>query len=523
MPPHRLGTVLYVCVAALFVAWCAQRDFARQGDGWEYLITTEALVRHGSADIRDADIAAVSGAIDAWVHARGGPAPAGAIRAVIDAELAHRFVLSPDGRQYAMHFWLYPLAAVPARVALAAAGWPVFNALVVTNAMLAAIAIWMVLFTGGNRMADRVALAATLAITPVLWYVAFTGVEVFCWAFVLLSLMALDRERPGLAAVLAGVAAAQNPPLVFLAFVPAGVAAARLDWRSSRRALAGASIALLPMAFYAWTVGTLSPLTRAHVDLGGVSVARTAGLLLDLDFGLLAYVPVLVLLLPIALVRLARTREPHRLLLLGALVATTLVAETQTNWNSAGMGLHRYAVWMLPMLTWIVLDGWSARGRVLVASAVVATSGAVLLVDAPDETNWLAHRHAAAWAMRAAPTWYHPEFEVFAERSAHAEAPPGWMIEGRRDGWTELLPVAHGHPSGEVTTLLVHAASAPRLQERFRVDGSYWPTLEALATAATSPVYVHPPAGAVWSREDLIDGTYQFGAVAAARVRVQAP
>lgn len=520
MPPHRLGAVVYVCIAALFVVWCGQRDFARQGDGWEYLITTEALARQGSPEILESDIAAVSHAIEAWLHARHGPAPAGAVRAVIDAELAHRFVVSDGGRHYAMHFWLYSLTAVPARVALAAAGWPVFNALVVTNALLAAIALGVVLFTGRGRPADRLALAATLGFTPVMWYVTFTGAEVFCWTFAVLALVALDRERYGLAAALAGVAAAQNPPLAFLALVPMGVAAARRDWRAGLRALAGASIAGLPMAFYAWTIGALNPLTRAHVDVGGISLARTAGLLLDLDFGLLPYVPVLVVLLPLAVVRTVRTREPRHLLLVAALAATTAVAETQTNWNSAGMGLHRYALWLLPMLTWLVVDGWSARGRLLIAGAVAVTSGAVLVADAPDETNWLAHRASAAWAMRVAPSWYHPEFEVFAERSAHAEAPPGWMIDGRRDGWTELLPVAHGHASGEVTTLLVHAESASRLQERFRIDDAYLPTLQAVARTAITPVYVHPPPGAVWSRHDPIDGTYRAGTVSASRVRV---
>lgn len=523
MPPHRLGTVAYVCAAVLVVVVCGQREFARQGDGWEYLITTEAFVRHGSPSIVEADVAAVSAGIEAWLQARGRPAPAGAVRSLIDGELAHRFVSSADGRQYAMHFWLYSLTAVPARLALAAVGWPAFNALVVTNAMLAALALAAVLFGGRGRPLDRLALAATLALTPVVWYVTFTGVEVFCWTFVVLSLVALDRDRHGLSALLAAVAATQSPPLVFLILVPLALAMAGRDWPATGRAVAAATVALLPMAFYAWAVGSVNPVTRAHVDPGGISLTRTAGLFVDLDLGLLSYVPVIVVLLPLAIGRVLRTRERRGGLLIVVLALAMAAAETQTNWNSAGMGLHRYAVWMLPMLTWLVVDGWSARQRLFIAGAVAVTSGAVLLVDRPEETNWLAHRPAAAWAMRAAPAWYEPEFEVFAERSAHAEAPPGWMIDGRRDGWIELLPVAHGYATGEVTTLLVHTGSAARLQERFRIDPAYWPTLERIATAAAAPVYVHPPAGAMWSRHDRIDGTYQAATVAASRVRVTAP
>ena len=45
--------------------------------------------------------------------------------------------------------------------------------------------------------------------------------------------------------------------------------------------------------------------------------------------------------------------------------------------------------------------------------------------------TWLEHRAVARWVMQRAPALYNPEFEIFAERSAHGEAPPLWMIQGR--------------------------------------------------------------------------------------------
>lgn len=523
MTVRRILVALWIAGGIAALGWAASRDFARQGDGWEYLATTEALARHGSPDVRDADVAAMSAAVDAWLTATVGPTQPGSVRGVIDGELAHRFATTADGRRYAMHFWLYPLSAVPARLALAATGRPVFNALVVTNVLLLTLALGAALFLGRGDEVQRLALALMLVATPVVWYAAFTGVEVFCWAFVVAALVALDRDRYGTSAVLASVAAAQNPPLAVLVLVPMALAVSHRQWRSAGHAMAGVAITCLPIVFYATTFGVPSLLTRAHVDLEGVSLARTASLFLDLDLGLLPYVPVLVVLLPVAVWRIARTRSARGAWLVAALLGAMAVAETQTNWNSAGMGLHRYLVWILPILTWIVADGCTPRGRWIAAAALVVTSGTALALERPDETNWLAHRAAARWMLREAPAWYHQEFEVFAERSAHAEAPPGWMVDGRRDGWTELLPVAHGRASGEVTTLLVHAGSAARLRERFRVDDAYWPTLLAIASSHATPVYVHPPAGTVWTLHDPVDGTYQPATVAAVRLSTLQP
>ena len=54
-----------LCTAAL-IGWCARLDFARQGDGWEYLVLLDAFDRHGSADVRPGDLDAMFAHIDSW-------------------------------------------------------------------------------------------------------------------------------------------------------------------------------------------------------------------------------------------------------------------------------------------------------------------------------------------------------------------------------------------------------------------------------------------------------------------------
>lgn len=505
---------LTILVAAL----AARRDFARQGDGWEYLIMVEAWVRHGSPDVREGDIAAVAGAVDAWLTSTSGPTKPGAVRAVVDGEIAHRFVTTPGGQRLAVHFWLYPLVVVPARWVLdAVGGWP-FNALVVTNVGLVALALAAVLVFGPGDEGRRRTLAVLLLATPVVWYVLFTGTEVFSWTCAVLSLVALERGRHGTSSVLAGLGATQHPAMAPLALVPVALALVDRNAAAATRAAAGAGLALLPLVDHTWRFGRPGLLLAENASAGAVTIGRFVGMLTDLNVGLLPYVPVLLLALPVAAWHALRTRDATRSLLLAALVAMMAGVQVQQNWNSAGMGLQRYLLWMLPVLTWIVAGARAPYPRAWLAAASVATS-VVVLADWPAETNWLEHRPVARWVLQHAPALYAPEFELFAERAAHAEAPPAWMRQGRADGWRELLPVAVGHASGEVTVLLVDRESAPRLPDRFVVAPDYWPALQRIAAQASTPVYVYPAPGAVRSRHDPVDGAYHAGMQAAERVR----
>lgn len=521
MAPRARSLIVTACVAVTLVlaGLAGRRDFARQGDGWEYLLMVEAWVRHGSPDIRAGDVEAVAGAVDRWLQVTSGPTVPGAVRGVVDSELENRFATTPAGRTLPVHFWLYPLVSVPARLVIDALGGWSFNALVVTNVLLVGLAIGTVLAAAGSG-SRRHALAALLLASPIVWYTLFTGGEVFSWALGVMALVALDRGHTAVSAALAGLGAAQNPAMAPLALVPVLRAFSDGGLRGALRTGVFATLGLLPVADHLWHFGRPGVLLAENASLAGVSASRAFGLLTDLNTGLLPYVPVLLLAVPVAAWTAWRERHARLGWLLLAFVLMLTLAQTQMNWNSGGMGLHRYLVWMLPVLTWFVVDGWPERTRARLAVAAVATSVAVL-VDWPAETNWLEHRPVARWVLRHAPALYRPEFEVFAERAAHAEAPPGWMRQGRTDGWRELLPVAVGDRAGAVTTLLVDRDSVSRLDERFSMTPGYRAELVKRATAARVPIYVHPPPGAMRARVDPIDGAYYASMQAAARVREQ--
>lgn len=506
MPSHRLGFALFVCVSALLIGWSAQRRFARQGDGWEYLVMTDAWMRHGSPIVRPQDVDAMFAGIDRFD--RAGPGEPSAVDRYA-AELPHGFATAADGTQHARHFWLYSLLALPAKLLLRLAGGREFNALVVTNIWMFAAAVGFALVAGGGSPHQRAAFVLLAGVTPVLWYLTFTGVEVLSWALATTALVCLERRWYWQSALAAALAGTQNPPMVLLAIAPVVLAAHERAYRQAGAALAAAFVALVPVVCTWWYFGTPT-LIAATIDAGHISAGRTWSLLMDLNAGLLPYVPVLLVAAPWAVWRQARGGDAVALVMAVAVVGMLLGMQTQINWNTDGRGLRRYLVWVLPALAWFVVRAWHERVRWRVVAAAVVSSGAVLVMDPPADHDWLAHRPLARWVLREWPGFYNPDFEVFTERSAHAEAPPLWLIEGRRrDGWMLGLPVAHGRPSGEVTKLLVHRDSASELSRRFRIDPVYLPELQRLAGAATTPVYLQPPSGAVWAAPGAIDGRYR--------------
>jgi hypothetical protein len=442
---------------------------------------------------------------------RSSPAAPGAPTAQVAyaAQLPHGFATAADGSMHARHFWMYPLLAVPAKFALRLTGGREFNALVVTNAWLFAAAVGVALAAAPGPLSQRLAFVLLATVTPVLWYLTFTGVEVFSWALAVVALVAVERRWYWQSALAAALAATQNPPMVLLALVPVLLPAHRREFWPAGAALAAASVALLPVADTWWHFGEPT-LIAATLDAGRISAGRTWSLLADLNAGLLPYAPVLLVAAPWSAWRLARRGDLAALLLVVAVAGMLLGMQTQINWNTDGRGVRRYLIWVLPALAWLVARAWHDRVLARWVTAAVITSGAVLLLDPPSDMNWLEHRPLARWVMREWPALYNPDFEVFTERSAHGEAPPEWLLDGvRRDGWILGLPVAHGRASGEVTKLLVHRDSAAELTRRFRIDPAYLAELRRRAEAATTPVYVEPPPAAVWAAAGSVDGRYR--------------
>lgn len=483
---RRSLLALYLLGAAALVGWVAGRDVAVAGDSWEYLATLQSLWEHQSPDVRPGDFAATL-AVFPPDHPDGKPGfvvgdPPG-------------WLTAPSGKPFCIHFWTMPAMAVPAKAALRWTGGSELAAVPVANAVWLAVAVGVALFAGGGPLRRRLLFVGLAAVTPVTWYVEYGGVEVFCWSLVVLGLVAFDRERFVWSGVAFALAATQNPPIAALVLLPV-LGAWRLG-RARAALVAGLAVVItaVPALFYLWHFGRPS-LLATYADPSLISWRRTASMLFDLNQGLLPYVPVVLVAVPLAVALSIRRRE---WLWLPALLATAAVAaamQTQVNWNGDGRGMLRYLVWIVPPLAWVAargIRGWMAWSTLAWA---VLIQGGILALDPPTRWQYIEQRWLAAWVMCEQPTWYDPEPEIFAERQT-----------GEVGDLSSHLPVLFGRSNGEVTKVLLDRHCVDRIAGRFeRIDPDTLAKMRAAAEAADRPAYFHPPEKAAWVRPWTIHG-----------------
>jgi hypothetical protein len=238
----------------------------------------------------------------------------------------------------------------------------------------------------------------------------------------------------------ASLATLQAPPFVLLlAFVWARrVLAGPLPRSAGDATLAAAPALASPLFFYLY-FGTPSLIARESAHLSNLSASRTLDLLLDLNLGLVAYMPVTVALFALAAAA-ALWRAPRAPWDAVLLAATALMAVTTTangNWNHGTVGPSRYAVWLLPMVCFLVVrladQAPAGRGPLLttalalaiaVQATVVVGKGATLA-----EPDYHRHSDLARLVLRYRPGWYNPDHQVFEARATRGDASGPWIYE----------------------------------------------------------------------------------------------
>ena len=423
LPFNRLRVMWLGVYAVCLVTLAASSYQRRTGDAGEYLAMALNLSRLRPPSIAPAELSAYETEF-------------AALNRGFDAgTLRYRELVDSGGRQDFVHFWLYPLIVVPAiwltRLAAVLPTW----AFTITNA-------WLLLL-GAAVVSRRIGWlwAVALFAGPVVWWSDKVQVEAFVFALLAIGTCLL-RQSPGLAVLALAAAAAQNPAMLLLWGL--GIAAIILDGRARSgrwwmAVTASALLAALPVLYYQWRLGTLSPLADTSTN-AWPSIGRLLACLVDLNIGLVANAPFFAMLLMVAVVSALRSwRELSRgeRLFVPFGVLGLLVAFAQpVNLNHGGTpGMSRYALWLtplaIPLLAALRLE--SARWPRVAAIALVAASATWSLVTFHPRRaeQYLAPTALAELIWMRAPGLDNPEPEIFAERASRAE--PGFLPMGTAD------------------------------------------------------------------------------------------
>ena len=494
VPPSRgsrwwtvVAAVAFVAAAVLLLRYQADKQPRLNGDGWEYWYMAESFHRHGTPELLPSDRAAVDREAsrisdNLW----------------IPPDHPYAYMNTPEGRWFGVHFWSYALSSVPAKAYLEWTGESGLGGLGLANAAWFILAIGVTLFGSSAPVGQRLALAVLAAAGPVLWYIAWTGAELFSWAMVLIAVVTYRDRRYAWSAAAAGLAATQNPPIILFGAVAVLAAMCERRWRVAALAIAGTAIGLIPYGFFQYHFG--QPNLIAGDSYGAradyISWVRCWSQLTDFNQGLLPYAPFLVLGAVAGAIRMVYTRDFHGLLLLAGGVAVAVGTQVSRNWNSGCDGLQRYLVWIIPFAAGVAVQGIGGRWRLwaLAAAALVAHVAILYEFERADalQGGYLEHTAVAKWVLTHCPEAYWVEPEVFVERVRHVDDWPRAPVD---------LPLGFARPDGTVSKMLLDAEAVEKLPKRYEVEPGYLATLQERAARASRLFYVHPPRARVRATE----------------------
>jgi hypothetical protein len=345
----------------------------------------------------------------------------GRYRTFHDAPLApHYRVRGRNGVIYSLHAVGLSVLILPAWSVGGYAGVTVFMALL--SALLAVeVREWVRALTGREGLAEAVGWTAALS-PPLVYYAGLVFTEVpaaLALSFGLRRARTVDLGRGGALAV--GLAAAALPWLN-VRYAPAAILViAHVLWRHPRAHTAVAALAPAVvsaaglLAYHQALYGFWDPRRvygrRPELALSGLGEGLP-GLLLDQEFGLLAYAPALALALP-GFAALWR-RDRRVAITAGAVIlVAVLSAGAWPMWRGGFNPPGRFLVPILPLLAMAAALAWDRHGL---------TAGASLLLG---WTLWTGL--AGAWE----PQLVH--------RDRDGTAPLFRQLSGARE-WTGLLP-----------------------------------------------------------------------------------
>ena len=412
-----------------------------EGDILEYAAMATALAAHGTPDIRHPDV----------VRARQlAPVPAlsphfdAMERNMRDPNLLHPvlgFQRAADGNIYSIHFFTYSAFAAVAATALGALGLPLEYAFISVN-LAAVFVLGMAMYRLlGTPWRAAVGMMLFLACGGVLYW-NWSSPELATAACLLAGLSFFATGAPVAGGLLAGLAATQNPPLVFFAFfgplfyillnyrAGSGWREAVLLALTRPGVYAGGilcvALALAPPLFSMAKFGVPSLIAQYSTLPELIGIPRLLSFYFDPNQGMIVAVPALLVALFVCGWRAhGRGENLRHVLLLAAAVAFTLAlalpALSATNWNSAAQGVMRYGFWAAMPLVFVFLLylRCSSRWPIEAAALVLSLQALAMLNAASYSTGYFSP--AGEWLLRNAPGWYHPDPEVFTERVQHRE------------------------------------------------------------------------------------------------------
>lgn len=428
-----LITVLFSISLLLYASLATPQ---RTGDGWEYMLMSVSFAKHHSFDLQKEDMKYAYDNIAIKNNLQG------EFLTIYNPNKTPGFYEALNKKLYCYHFWFYSL--------IASLFIPIFSSLKLnllsifqfTNALFIILLMFWINYRANLSQREKTWLNFITLLGPMWLYLKWTHPEIFIFTFVYISLLEYRDNNKISACLFAALASLQNSVLIiFPAFMILEeiISKKKIDKKVLLMFLAS-SILLIPEIFYYYNYKVFSLLTTVAVDYSLISTHRALDLFFDLNFGLLLFIP-LILLLAIFLC-FKKNKICLKLSLLILLMA--YICSAQMNWNSGMQFVNRYSFWMIPFLFMGTLDYFSNIDKNKFKKMLIGffiTTTIPLFIYRIINYDYGQFSPIAKIVLSLKPSLYNPEYETFSERVTHLETEPSYPVvyENKLSGTKKLL------------------------------------------------------------------------------------
>lgn len=406
--------VIIVSAILLFAICGVNTEYRWYGDGPEYWLMITSFINHGTFAFNESEIKLANEILNLDIGNLG--------YALVDDRIRGYF-LADNGLRYCYHFWFYSLLGCIPYIVVKSLGLKLASVFFVYNAGLIVVLLWYILYKMNLTDKSKIALAVFSVINPVLLYVPWTHPEVFIYVFFLLGIFCLYERKIICGTLCIVIASYQGTVLAMIPFFIFMYALLKkYDKAIVLKLGICCLITLLPSAFYYYHFGTFSLISKSGAaNIAFISLEKIWSLLFDLNFGYIAYVPII---LGIFFYSCFIKKYPWAIAALIVFLLTALGTSVQKNWNPGMMYIHRYCIWLLPLLILGIMDFLLNNKHKKKIIAIYLATGLIFL-GAPlyryNVFDYLDFHPLARSVIMTCPSIYNPEKETFIERSLRME------------------------------------------------------------------------------------------------------
>lgn len=442
----KLTTLIMLILISWMSIWFLRysKNFPH-GDGYEYIMTTEAIYNHGTPDVKKSDAENYIKTLEdmnvevysKWVYTN----LAEYVEYVKEENLKFQkdiingttgFILANNGKLYAHHFWFYSALVIPARALLHLMDADISKSFLMTNLCLFFIAIWLILKNKRLNFPKRIVLATLMGFSPAIWYIQWPHPDFFAGIYTFLAVVYFFTERKIWAIFILSILSFHFPPLAFLAlFMIFNVLyEKRGNWTFKlflKLFIAGLWV-FVPTIFYLSVYEV--PSIIAHMEYLSwdvVTFHRFWGFFFDLNQGVILGIP-LFLLLFIGFMVYDLIKRQHLIIyyLASSILIMSLFFLQMKNWNHGCEVVNRYAVWVsMILMTLLLFRLFELKNKTFLSTLIILLIGSQIPVISQQaefkKIRWSAQIMSplSKYVFANYPSWYNPDPKIFFERTKY--------------------------------------------------------------------------------------------------------